>query len=269
MRVSIVTSVLNGVKTLPQCLASVASQTYPCEHVVVDGGSTDGTQEIVRHSGYPNTFLIPAPGTDISEAFNIGIQCSTGEIIAILNADDWYERDAVERSVMALDQEPTVGFTYASVLVHMDRYLLVAHPKITSGDLMSEATRQMMFYHITSFVRRSVYEQHGMFDSRYKATMDFDFYARIITRGVKGVYVPGILGHALWGGTTSNLWRRSKDTWKISSQYLGPVRAFFSVMRRAMNSAAFSIAMRNRLLRHALNTRKGVRIVVMDIQHGS
>src|SRR5574337_557231 len=196
MKVSIVTSVLNGARFLPRCIDSVYSQTYSCEHVIVDGGSTDGSQDVVRRGGLSHVHLINAPGAGISEAFNLGIQASSGDIIAILNADDWLEKDAVARSVHALNYHPDAGFTYGSIVLHTRELEIIVYPKCISDNLNLQANRQMLFYHISSFVRRCVYTEHGLYDLSYKVAMDYDFYARIISRGVKGVYLPGIIAHA-------------------------------------------------------------------------
>jgi len=231
---------------------------------VVDGGSTDGSQAIVRTLGATNLRLMEAPGTSISEAFNIGITACSGDIIGILNADDWYEIDAVERSVAALDRNPSAGFTYGEVIVHGDRYLLHYRPKVQSGDLQAAAVKQMMFNHISSFVRRSVYLEHGMYNARYRVAMDFDFYARIITRGVKGVYVPGVLGHVKAGGRSSNIWARSRDYYPITTRYIGPVRGAWNVIGFALRSIAFNMVLEHRML-HFLINRRGSRFVVSPV----
>jgi glycosyltransferase involved in cell wall biosynthesis len=204
---------------------------------------------------------VEASGTGISEAFNIGIRACSGDIIGILNADDWYEVDAVERSVAALDRDPSAGFTYGEVTVHGNGYKLQYGPKVKSGDLRSMAVKQMMFNHISSFVRRSVYDQYGMYDARYRVAMDFDFYARIITGGVRGIYVPGVLGHVRAGGRSSDIWVRSCDYYPITTRYIGPIRGAWSVIGFALRSAVFNIALQHRAL-YLLANRRGSRFTV-------
>ncbi len=238
MHVTIVTSVLNGAKTLQRCLDSVASQTYLCEHIIVDGGSTDGSQKLAHEFGLR---VIDAPGSGISEAFNIGILNSTGDVIAILNADDWLERNATERSVFKLQSRPNAGFTFGSVLLHFKNYKLIVHPRSKVEDLAPFATKQLPFSHITSFVKRSIYEEYGMYDNHLKVAMDFDFYARISSKGIKGVYVDGVVANATAGGVSSNTITRLKDCYFVLSQYHGKITTSYYLTRYALNSLLFNL----------------------------
>ena len=230
VKVSIVTSVLNGAKYLSRCVESVMCQTYPCEHVVVDGGSTDGSQDMARKMGL---FMIEAPGSNISEAFNIGIQNSSGEVIAILNADDWLECNTVERSVHALQTRPEAGFTYGNVLLHYEDHAILVKPRVIADDLSPYATKQLPFSHISSFVRRSVYDELGMYDSGFRVAMDYEFYARITTRGVRGVYVDGVLAHATANGISSNTCARMRDYYRVLSRYHGEFTATYYITKYA------------------------------------
>jgi len=245
VKVSIITSVLNGAKFLPRCVESVACQTYPCEHVIVDGGSTDNSQNIAHQAGQ---VVIEAPGSNISEAFNLGIQGSNGDVIAILNADDWLERDAVERSVYALQTRPAAGFTYGNVLLHFEDNTILVKPRIISEDLSPYATKQLPFSHISSLVRRSVYDEHGMYDSGYIVAMDYEFYARITTRGVRGIYVDGILAHATANGISSKTRLRMRDYYRVLSRYHGEFTATFYVIKFAVNSFLYNSIPRGNFL---------------------
>ncbi len=236
MNVSIVTSVLNGAKFLPACIESVATQTIACEHILVDGGSSDGSQDVARARGLK---VIHAPASNISEAFNIGIQNCSGDVIAILNADDWLEPDAAEKSLRALQTRPQCGFSFGSIVLHFERYSLVVHPRAIAENLAQQAIRQIPFAHISSFVRRSVYAEHGMYDAQFKVAMDYDFYARITTRGVTGVYVDGILAHATSGGKSANTFVRLKDYARIFSRYHNRFSTAFQMARFAINSILY------------------------------
>ena len=99
--VSVVTIVRNGFKTLPRTLDSVFSQDFPeIEYIVVDGQSTDGTLDVVQQNQNRIALWISEPDLGISDAFNKGIALSRGEIVALLNSDDWYEPGAI-RAVVA------------------------------------------------------------------------------------------------------------------------------------------------------------------------
>lgn len=262
--VSIVTSVLNGAPTLSRCLASVANQTLPCEHIVVDGGSTDGSQDIVRAFGPPRPRLIEAPGAGISQAFNIGVQQSSGEFIGILNADDWLEPDAIARSVEILRQCPEAGFSYGAVLVHNTEHTIRANPLSPTEDWIKASVIQMPFFHISSLVRRSVYEQYGLYDESYRIAMDFDLYARIITQGVRGVAIPGLIGHVTGGGVSAHLGKRLAEYWQVSVKYISPPLALYHVLRFAMRSVAFELLQKSPRGRRLLTMRKSCRFEVLE-----
>jgi len=101
--VSIITIVYNGEKHLQQTIESVLGQSYkPIEYLVVDGGSTDNSLSIIRSYGERIARWKSEKDRGISDAFNKGLSMVSGEIIGIINADDWYEPEAVERAVEAL-----------------------------------------------------------------------------------------------------------------------------------------------------------------------
>ncbi len=250
--VSVVTSVLNGARTVRQCLESVANQTTPCEHIVVDGGSTDGTAALVR--SFRNAILIDAPGTGISEAFNVGITRASGELLGILNADDWYETDAVAKTVQALQACPEAGFSYGNVIVHWGERQILAQP-VPPDRLRAACTRLLPFAHISSFVKREVYREHGLYDVGYRVAMDFDFYARIISGGVLGARVDGVIGHVAHGGVSSNTRRFFAEYWEISSHYLGRPRAFLLLARSISRAALYNFVNRSPLARHLMRPR--------------
>lgn len=245
-KVTIITSVLNGDSTIERCIESVANQTYSCEHIIVDAGSTDGTLEIIEK--YDNIILISAPRSSISQAFNIGIERAMGEVIGILNADDWYELDAVERSIAALNSNIDTGFSYGSVIVHDNERNTIVSP-VASAQIKQKSLRYMPFCHISSFVRRDIYKSYGMFDLNYSVAMDFDFYARIISQGVRGVPVAGIIGHVDAGGKSSVLRHRLPEYLAISSQYLGLQKALYYLIVASARGYVYNYINKKSLMR--------------------
>lgn len=236
--VSIITSVLNGAKTIKQCLQSVSAQIPVAEHIVVDGGSTDGCREIVSDFSSNHIRLIDAPGTSISEALNIGVQCARGQIIGILNADDWYEHDAILKSFEVLQNNPEVDFTYGSVILCLNDGDILAQP-VSATQIHRAVQEYMPFCHISSFVRKSVYETCGAYSTNYRVAMDFDFYARIFKAGCRGQQVDGVIGYAKGGGVSSNDQIRRKEYLEISSKHIGKYPAMVSMYTRALRSFLF------------------------------
>jgi glycosyltransferase involved in cell wall biosynthesis len=121
MKVSIITVVYNGKNTIEDCIKSVASQTYPhIEHIVIDGGSTDGTVDIIRKYEDKIACWISEKDKGIYDAINKGIRCATGEVIGILHSDDFYADSYVIEGVVRQLKEKKTDSCYGD-LVYVDR----------------------------------------------------------------------------------------------------------------------------------------------------
>lgn len=205
-RVSIITAVLNSVGTIERCLNSVWHQRqYVLEHIVVDGGSNDGTVDILkRHADRRPGFLhlTSEPDRGIADAFNKGIQAARGEWIGILNADDWYEDGALAKLAALMDRD---------VILHGRMRLhdpsTGAHRE--SGTLNYDPARHfrplesMPAQHPTCFVRRSVYQRVGLFNTEFRVAMDYEFLLRAHLAGVKFHYLPEVITNFTLGGASA------------------------------------------------------------------
>ena len=110
-RISIITPTYNAARYLEQTMESVAAQGYPdLEYIVVDGGSTDATLDMVRDRPELVTTWISEPDKGISDAFNKGISMATGEIVGIINADDYYHPGALAVVARAACEQGRIGF---------------------------------------------------------------------------------------------------------------------------------------------------------------
>lgn len=176
--VSIVTPSLNQGRYLPKALASVSAQTYPdVEHVVVDGGSTDGSVELLRSA--PGIRWVSEPDDGQSHALNKGFALASGEIFGWLNADDYYLPGAVAAAVAAIT-ESGAGLVYADVIRVDDDDL---NPRQISSrrpfDLWRELNEGCGIYSPSVFFTRAAYEEAGGLDEELHLTMDYDLWLRI------------------------------------------------------------------------------------------
>lgn len=186
---SIITITFNSEKTVERTLKSVLNQTYKdYEYIIVDGASKDGTMDIVRK--YEPLFegrmkWKSEPDTGIYNAMNKGIMRSTGEIIGIVNSDDWLEPNALENMHSAyMENEKSSDVIYCGGIKYHyeDRF------DILNVDLVRfrrNAWRYMMFgiRHPGTFVPKDVYTNVGLFDSKLKLSADQDFILRCYFRG--------------------------------------------------------------------------------------
>jgi glycosyltransferase involved in cell wall biosynthesis len=178
--VSVITVVRNGAAHLQESIESVLSQNWPnTEYIIIDGGSTDGTLEIIRSYDQSIDFWISEPDAGIFDAMNKGIALAHGTIIGLLNADDWYEPGALESAATAYREGKEQGIYYGNkYLVHVD----LGQKYEFQGTL--EFWRGMTVCHQAMFVHREVYERLGYYDQSYRLAADFDFFVRAIRSGI-------------------------------------------------------------------------------------
>lgn len=188
IKVSIITVVLNGAKTIEQTIQSVLEQTYSeIEYIVIDGGSTDGTLDIIRRYSDGIAHWESAPDRGIYNAMNKGISQCHGEIIGIINSDDWYEHGAVEKMVGAFNQRNDLGVVFG------DLYLIKDgndnELQIRKLSPFSSLWHDMSVNHPTMFVKKEVYDIYGLFDERFMISGDYEIVNRFWSRRVKFGYI--------------------------------------------------------------------------------
>jgi len=203
--ISVVTPAHNAADTLAHCITSVASQTYPAEHLIIDGASSDGTSELVNRLLPESGTFVSEPDQGIYDAMNKGISRARGEIIGILNADDFYANRHVLQTVAALFRDETVASCYGDLnyVSAEDSNLVLRYWK--AGDY----TRKSFYWgwmppHPTFFVRRSIYEQFGTFNLGLGSSADYELLLRFLLRhNIPSVYIPELLVTMRSGGTSN------------------------------------------------------------------
>jgi glycosyltransferase involved in cell wall biosynthesis len=190
--ISIVTPVWNGEKYISETLESVASQMeFLREHIVIDSCSTDRTPEIVDGFVVQNSKLRRLSGKDsgIYDGMNKGIHASSGDVVGIINADDYYTQGALGR-VSAAMEDQSVDYVYSSVCLVEESGTVRGIEFPRDPAVRSLIGRDWRFYtpfpHPTLFVRRRVYEKIGAFDLKYRIAADHDLMGRLISGGFSG-----------------------------------------------------------------------------------
>jgi glycosyltransferase involved in cell wall biosynthesis len=202
--ITIITSVYNGSSTIGDCLNSVNSQTMPAEHIIIDGASTDNTLEIVRRIS-PHTRIVSEPDNGIYDAMNKGIRLATGDIVGILNSDDFYAGSQVLEMVTKVFANSKIDACYSDlVYVHQKKKDRIVRywKSCPYHDGLFE--KGWVPPHPTFFVRREVYERLGLFDLNFRIAADFELMARFLGHhNIRTIYLPQVTVHMRLGGTTN------------------------------------------------------------------
>ena len=208
-KISIITITYNSELHLEETINSIRQQNYSnLEYIIIDGGSTDGTHKIIeRYKDFINVF-VSEKDKGISDAFNKGINRSTGEIIGIINSDDLLEPEALNAIAEAYD--PNVDIYSGNVLVWNDRTNQVYE---YSPDIVFDCLKLLYkVAHPSRFIRKSAYEKWGLYSLDLKYKMDIDLIVRFAKAGAKFIHINRSLARFRKGGSTSHpIWKKRND----------------------------------------------------------
>lgn len=219
VNISIITTTFNASATIADCLQSVASQTYPAEHFIIDGVSTDSTLETVRRMS-PAARILSEPDHGMYDAMNKGIAMATGEVIGILNADDFYASPDVLASVAQAFDDPAVMCCYGDLeyvrtaAIRADEIIQHSPFKTQNFEVVrywksGQFTLRSFYWgwmppHPTFFVRRSMYERYGNFRPDIGSVADYELMLRMLLKhGLQTVYISGVLVRMRVGGASN------------------------------------------------------------------
>lgn len=212
--ISIITIVYNGEKFIEKCIQSVLGQSYSnIEYIIIDGGSTDRTVGIIKKYADSVTTWISEKDEGISDAFNKGLKLAKGEVIGIINADDWYEPYTVEKVAQMIgDFDIVYGDLKLWKNDKVDFVLKGNHEYLV---------KEMTVNHPTVFIKRECYEKFGLFSMEYKCAMDYDLLLRFKVNHCRFGYIPAVLANMRWEGLSDTQWLLGcKETLLIKDKYL-------------------------------------------------
>lgn len=219
MKISVITVSLNMADTIERTIKSVISQECDeLEYIVIDGGSEDGTVDIIHKYEVYISYWCSESDHGIYDAMNKGLTVATGDIVAFLNSDDWYEENALKTVTAQFDEETDV--LCGQVKAYKNGQLTGIEPnrKIPREELFLG----MCYCHQAIFARRQVFEQYGYFDTRYRIAADYDWFLNLYGNGIRIKVVDDIFANYNKAG--------------ISNQQLKIVfREFYEIGRKALS----------------------------------
>ena len=205
-KVSIITVVYNGIAHLEQTIESVLGQSYEnIEYIIIDGGSTDGTVELIQKYDDYIAYWVSEPDAGIYNAMNKGIAKATGEIVGLINADDWYAKDAVAKVVDIFNSSNADVVHGAMEIVSENGSCFVKDVEPN----LDRLSKGMLINHPTLFAKRELYQKYGGFDITYKIVADWELMVRWWKNEVKFVATEHCLSHFRMGGVSSEYLKRS------------------------------------------------------------
>ncbi len=218
MLISVITACFNSEKTIRKTIEAMLAQTYDeVEYIIIDGASKDKTVEVAE--SYRNQFeqrgfkyiIVSEPDHGIYDAMNKGIKMATGQIIGIINSDDYYKPNALQRVAETYEKEHFDMF-YAQ-LDNVNPDGTFHHAKHCRDDIIA-TTRH--WNHPTTFITKATYDELGAFKNQGGLYDDFDLYLRIRKAGKKRVILDETLAVFQLGGASDphglkHAWRLFKD----------------------------------------------------------
>lgn len=175
---SVITICLNAAEHIEAALRSVQSQTYPnIEHIIIDGGSTDGTIDIIERYRDSIAYFVSEPDDGLYAAMNKGIKAATGEILFFLNADDVFCDENVASDVMAaFSKASRLDVVYGDQQFNREGRMVGSHqPKVVTREFLRDGT----ILHQTVFARRKVFQDTNGFSERYRVVSDYEWMLKV------------------------------------------------------------------------------------------
>jgi glycosyltransferase involved in cell wall biosynthesis len=247
MKISIVTVCYNSAATIERAIQSVLSQSYPdVEYIVIDGGSADGTVDIIKKYQSKIAHFVSEKDGGIYDAMNKGIALATGDVVGILNSDDRYANDNVLSVVMAAFApdapavaEAPIDAAYGNI-AYFRKEIPPKFFRYWKAGAFSRAKMRngWMAPHPAFFVRRAWYERHGNFRLDFGTAADYELLLRFMLAGIRMKYIDQTFVYMQAGGASGknfaarrNAWRMVRESWVVN----GARAPMFLIQRRLLS----------------------------------
>jgi len=207
MKVSVITVVWNNKDTIKDAIESVLNQTYEnIEYIIVDGASTDGTLGIIQSYGNKVSKLVSEPDKGLYDAMNKGLKLATGDVVGILNSDDFYvDNEVIQKIVDTFDIKRVESVFADLVYVKPSNLEKTIRYYDSSKFTPAKFAYGWMPAHPTFFVKREVYERYGVFKIDYKIAADYEILARFLHKyDVNYAYLPEVIIKMRLGGVSTS-----------------------------------------------------------------
>lgn len=244
MKLSIITVVLNDVDHIEKTILSIIGQPYSeLEYIVIDGGSTDGTLDIIKKYEKHISYYVSEKDNGIADAFNKGINNATGEVIGLINSGDFLEKNCLQRIAQEINDSDILygniqyydgtkkGYIFKAEHKYLESFMSLNHPAV--------------------FVKKNIYEIYGGFDEAYKYAMDYELMLRFYKKGVRFKYLDKVLSNMALGGLSDIHWQAAyREAYEVRKKYLGEsvflyISYLFQVLKRHLSNLISNLGLEN------------------------
>jgi len=222
--ISIVTVVFNGEKYIESTIKSILSQSYEnIEYIIVDGGSNDKTLDIIGSYNDKIDYWISEKDKGISDAFNKGIGLARGEIIGLINADDYLNEDSIRFVMNSYNKNEPKIICGGMFILHPKR------PTRSWYSTMVNLDKEMTIAHPATFIPKIFYEQFGCYDLDFKIAMDYELMLRMRNKNVNFFMLRSMITTMRGGGVSSkHYWKGLLEINKARKRHLSNFSNFRS-----------------------------------------
>lgn len=192
MKLSVITVCYNSAKTIERTIRSVVSQSFDgeLEYIIIDGGSKDGTIDIIKRYSSKIAYWVSEPDKGLYDAMNKGIARASGDLVGIINSDDWYEEN-----VFSAVAEEYKKNNDKNILICGE---LLFHRKTKTRKIIPEFDKLwygMTLPHPAVWIAKSVYNKYGGFDTQYRVAADYELMVRLYHNNVPFVHIHRVISH--------------------------------------------------------------------------
>jgi Predicted glycosyltransferases len=219
MKLSVITVVYNGGKTIERTIESVIGQKdVEIDYIIVDGNSTDHTMDVVKKYGEYISYMVSEPDEGIYDAMNKGIGLVSGDIIAFLNSDDWYEKDMLRFVINAFERDSEIDILCADARIVNEYGSQIRKAELNRRMLF----RQLPTSHQAIFATKEWFQKIGKFNTKYLVSADFEWVTRSIRSGARIELLPiPVVNFSSGGFSTQRAELCYKEIKEIAFQYYG------------------------------------------------
>jgi len=250
-KISVITPSYNQARFLEETITSVLNQDYPnLEYIIIDGGSTDGSVDIIRKHEHQLAYWVSEPDNGQAHAINKGFRKATGEWVGFQNSDDCYLPGALF-SLVRMGISKRAGVVYGDIVIIDEKSERVCDIRRTQASLLTELYIGIQIHNQSALMRRDLLDHVGYLREDLRFCFDYEYYTRLLSRGVRVQHVPVPLGaFRIHGASKTTLIRpvANLEHRAIAAEYT----ASHPLYRRIPHQAGVIAAQTEKLVRYAL-----------------